>query len=61
MPQCNTAMSSAEEMEVYFAWHKNRLAQGDVQNIIWLESWSFQLETQPHIHWKPWKGFQAQS
>lgn len=56
-PQCNTEMSLAEEMKVYFAWHKNREAQGDVQNVIWLDPRSFQLETRSHIHWKPWKDF----
>lgn len=59
--QCNTEMSLAEEMKVYFAWHKNRPVQGDVQNMIWLESWSFQLETQFHINWKQRKDFQTQS
>lgn len=32
--QSNTEMSLAEEIKIYFAWHKNRLAQGDVQNMI---------------------------
>lgn len=43
-------MSLAEEMKVYCAWRKNRPTQGDEQNMIWLEPWSFHLETQSYIH-----------
>lgn len=27
-------MSLAEKLKIYFAWHKNRLVLGDVQNMI---------------------------